>query len=169
MYSLLSSNYDILRSRVVHNRCFEHIPSMKDNQRKGFLSLCMDKCLLRERKTMNHLFCAIKYLTTFFKRIFLYSYLSNIYIFALYEYTSHLLTYTSLMYIFIYKTISSFSRTAQHSTEECKWTSMISDRLPGWILCNHHLLIHCLSNIFYLFFFVYINTYDKVKKQFVSQ
>ncbi len=43
------------------NRCFEHIRSMKDNQRKKkfFFSFvyCTYKCLSRDRKTMDHLFC----------------------------------------------------------------------------------------------------------------
>jgi hypothetical protein len=69
------------------------------------------------------------------------------------------------MYILLDKTIYSFSLTAQHLASDWKWTSMISDRLPDCILCNHHLLIYCLSDIFYLYVCVYI--YDKVKKQFV--
>jgi hypothetical protein len=129
---------------------------MKDNQRKGFFphALCIYKCLSRDRKTMDHLLCiSIKNWTNYFKRIFLYSHLSckyiNIYFFIIWIYFT--LAYLYIIYIFEYKRIFSLFLTTQHSINECKWTSIISDRLPDWILCNHHLLMLGLSDIFYLY------------------
>ncbi len=93
----------------------------------------------------------------FFKRIFLYSHLSckYIYSFIIWMY------FTLYVYIYIESNLFFFfSDNSTHSTNECKWTAMISDCLPDWNLCNHHLLMYCLSDIFYLCMYIT----DKVKK-----
>jgi hypothetical protein len=167
MYSLLSSNYDIPRSRGNATDVLNTYHEWRTIKEKVFfLLLHVYTSVYREiERLWITCFVYNKEFDNFFKRIFLYSHLSYkyIHIFSLYEY----ILYTCILIYHIYKLISfcSFSPTAQHSTNECKWTSMISDLLPDWILCNHYLLMCCLSDIFYLYIYIYRD--DKVKKQFV--
>jgi hypothetical protein len=125
-----------------------------------FLSLFMYIQVFVERSNDygSLVLCTIKDSITFWRGSF-YTLTCHIYIFSFYEYTSHLLTYISYVYLYIYLYTSQFLlslwqlNTRQASVNERK--PIISDRLPDRLLCNHHLLTHCLSDMFYLYLYIW--------------
>jgi hypothetical protein len=163
-YRLLSSNYDISCSRVVQQMFWTHTINEGQSKKKKsffFLSFVVHISVYREiERLWITCFAYNKENRQFFQEdLFIFSLVMQMYI---YFHHMNILHTCLLIYIYIYieTHFFFFSDNSTHSTNECKWTSMISDCLPDWNLCNHHLLIHCLSDIFYLC--MYIN--DKVKK-----
>ena len=73
-------------------------------------------------------------------------------------------TLACLCLVFIYKPISSFSRTTQHSTNEWKWTSMILDRLPACLPLMQSSFAYVLSVRYFLSLCVYIYIYTHTSR-----
>jgi hypothetical protein len=119
------------------------------------LSLYMYKCLSRDWKTMDHLFCAIKYSSTFIKRIFLFSHLSNIYIF--FHYMNILHTCLLIHHICIYLYTKRFLRSLwqlnsqQKSVNEHQWYRIAC-------LTGSYVIIICLHIVcptYFIFFCIH--------------